>query len=164
MLQSAQSKGESEVAQSCPTLWDPMDCSLPGSSAHGIFQARLLEWVAISSSRGSSRPRDQKPFPPPGDLPDPGIKSNKQNSPMTQKLKLSDWKLKELLGWPKSSFSFLSKNKRHIFYLHQELSFLFFFFLPRTLFNNVFTVLFHYLLPFFSGNFIIPSSQNIVSF
>ena len=105
------------------------------------------------------------PFPPPGDLPDPGIKSNKQNSPMTQKLKLSDWKLKELLGWPKSSFSFLSKNKRHIFYLHQELSFLFFcFFLPRTLFNNVFTVLFHYLLPFFSGNFIIPSSQNVVSF
>ena len=41
-------KSESEVAQSCPTLSDPMDCSLPGSSIHGIFQARVLEWVAIS--------------------------------------------------------------------------------------------------------------------
>ena len=40
----------SEVAQSCPTLCDPMDCSLPGSSIHGIFQARVLEWVAISFS------------------------------------------------------------------------------------------------------------------
>ena len=37
-------KSESEVAQSCPTLCDPMDCSLPGSSAHGIFQAKVLEW------------------------------------------------------------------------------------------------------------------------
>ena len=43
-------KSESEVAQSCPTLSDPMDCSLPGSSVHGIFQARVLEWVAISFS------------------------------------------------------------------------------------------------------------------
>ena len=49
----------SEVAQSCPTLWDPMDCSLPGSSVHGIFQARVLEWVAVTFSRGSSQPRDQ---------------------------------------------------------------------------------------------------------
>ena len=49
----------SEVAQSCPTLCDPMDCSLPGSSVHGIFQAIVLEWIAISFSRGSSRPRDQ---------------------------------------------------------------------------------------------------------
>ena len=40
-------KSDSEVAQSCPTLHDPMDCSLPGSSVHGIFQARVLEWVAI---------------------------------------------------------------------------------------------------------------------
>ena len=39
-------KSESEVAQSCPTLSDPMDCSLPGSSVHGIFQARVLEWDA----------------------------------------------------------------------------------------------------------------------
>ena len=52
-------ESESEVAQSCPTLCDPIDCSLPGSSVHGIFQARVLEWVAISLSRGSSQPRDQ---------------------------------------------------------------------------------------------------------
>ena len=52
-------ESESEVAQSCPTLCDRMDCSLPGFSVHGIFQARVLEWVAISFSR---------------DLPDPGIK------------------------------------------------------------------------------------------
>ena len=43
-------KSESEVAQLCLTLRDPMDCSLPGSSAHGIFQARVLEWVAIAFS------------------------------------------------------------------------------------------------------------------
>ena len=52
-------KSESEVTQSRPTLRVPMDCSLPGSSIHGIFQARILEWVAISFSRGSSQPRDQ---------------------------------------------------------------------------------------------------------
>ena len=50
--------GISSGAQSCLTLCNPMDCSLPGSSIHGIFQARILEWVAISS---------------PGDLPNPGI-------------------------------------------------------------------------------------------
>ena len=49
---------KSEVAQSCPTLCNSMDCSLPGSSVHGIFQARVLEWFAISFSR---------------DLPNPGI-------------------------------------------------------------------------------------------
>ena len=43
-------KSESEVAQSCSTLSDPMDCSLPGSSIHGIFQARVLEWDAIAFS------------------------------------------------------------------------------------------------------------------
>ena len=52
-------ESESEVAQSSPTLCDPMDYSLPGSSVFGIFQARVLEWVAISFSRGSSQPRDQ---------------------------------------------------------------------------------------------------------
>ena len=50
--------GEVLVAQLCLTLFDPMDCSPPGSSVHGIFQARILEWVAI---------------PSPGDLPNPGI-------------------------------------------------------------------------------------------
>ena len=49
------------VSQSCPTLCDRIDCNPPGSSVHGILQARLLEWIAI-------------PFPP-GDLPDPGIKT-----------------------------------------------------------------------------------------
>ena len=47
------------VAQLCPTFCDPMDYSLPGSSVRGILQARILEWVAIPYSRGSSRPRDQ---------------------------------------------------------------------------------------------------------
>ena len=50
-----ESESETEVAQSCPTVCDPMDCSPPGSSVHGIFQARVLEWVAISFSRGSSQ-------------------------------------------------------------------------------------------------------------
>ena len=53
------SESESEVAQSCPTLCDPVDCSLSGSSVHGIFQARVLEWIAISFSRGSSQPRNR---------------------------------------------------------------------------------------------------------
>ena len=48
LLQCMQVESESEVAQSCPTLRDPMDCSLPGSSAYGIFQARVLEWGAIA--------------------------------------------------------------------------------------------------------------------
>ena len=48
------------LAQSCPMLCDPLDCSPPGSSVHEIFQARILEWVAISFSRGSSLPRDRK--------------------------------------------------------------------------------------------------------
>ena len=52
-------ESESEVTQSCLTLCNPVDCSLPGSSIHGILQARILEWVAISFSRGSSRPRDR---------------------------------------------------------------------------------------------------------
>ena len=51
-------ESESEVTQLCPTRWDPVDCSLPGSSVHGILQSRILEWVAISFSR---------------DLPNPGI-------------------------------------------------------------------------------------------
>ena len=50
LLQCMKVKSEREVAQSCPTLRDPMDCSPPGSSAHGIFQARVLEWGAIAFS------------------------------------------------------------------------------------------------------------------
>ena len=50
LLQCIKVKSESEVSQSCPVLSDPMDCSLPGSSIHGIFQARVLEWGAIAFS------------------------------------------------------------------------------------------------------------------
>ena len=64
--------------QSCPTLCDPMDCSPPGSSVHGILQARLLELVAM---------------PPPGDLPKPGIKPVSPAGPALQEdsLRLSHW-------------------------------------------------------------------------
>ena len=66
LLQCMQVKSESEIAQSCPTLHDPMDCSLPGSSIHGIFQARVPEWVVrtlhLSVSSSSSLPL---PFFPP---------------------------------------------------------------------------------------------------
>ena len=56
---SCYARNETAVAHSCLTLCDPTDCSLPGSSVHGILQERILEWVAISSARGSSQPRDQ---------------------------------------------------------------------------------------------------------
>ena len=59
LLQCMKVKSESEVALSCLTLSDHMDWSLPGSSVHGIFQARVLEWGAIAFSRESSQPRDQ---------------------------------------------------------------------------------------------------------
>ena len=52
LLQSKKVKSQSEVTQSCPTLSDPMDCSLPGSSVHGIFQARVLEWAPLPSPTG----------------------------------------------------------------------------------------------------------------
>ena len=55
LLQCIKVKSKSEVAQSCPTLRDPMDCSLPGSSVHGIFQARVLEWGAIAFTKFISR-------------------------------------------------------------------------------------------------------------
>ena len=52
----------SKLLQSCPTLWDLLDGSLPGSSVLGIHQARILDWVAISYFRGSSQPRNQAPL------------------------------------------------------------------------------------------------------
>ena len=58
LLQCMKMKSESEVAQSCPTPSNPMDCSLPGSSVHGISEVRILKWAAISFSRGSSWFRD----------------------------------------------------------------------------------------------------------
>ena len=54
LQKAGESESESEVIQSCPTLCNPMDYSLPGSSLHGILQERVLEWVAISFTRGSS--------------------------------------------------------------------------------------------------------------
>ena len=54
LLQCMKVKSESEVTQSCPTLSDPMDCSPPGSSIHGIFQARVLEWGAIAFSENGA--------------------------------------------------------------------------------------------------------------
>ena len=62
-------KSESEVAQLCPTLSDHMDCRLPGFSAHGIFQARVLEWVAIAFSSKPIRPL-KKPNSPQYDIQD----------------------------------------------------------------------------------------------
>ena len=59
LLQCMKVKSESEVAQSCPTPSDPMDCSPPGSSAHGICQARVLEWGAIEACVKSSLPSDK---------------------------------------------------------------------------------------------------------
>ena len=76
-----------KVAQSRPTLCNPVDCSLPGSSVHGILQARILEWVAIPFSRGSFQPRDRTqvcspalwagslPSEPPGKPKNPGVDS-----------------------------------------------------------------------------------------
>ena len=90
------------VTQSCLILCNPVDCILTGSCVHGIFQARILEWVAISFSRGSSQARDQAwfshigspsmefyrqeywsglPCPPPGDLPDLGMEPTSLMSP-----------------------------------------------------------------------------------
>ena len=63
LLQCRKVKSESEVARSCPTLRDPMDCSLPGSSIHGIFQARVLEWGAIAFSREAAGVPQQRVAP-----------------------------------------------------------------------------------------------------
>ena len=62
-------KSESEVAQSCPTLLDPMDCSLPGPSAQGIFQARVLEWgaIAFSHSEFAAAAKSRQLCPTPSD-------------------------------------------------------------------------------------------------
>ena len=63
LLQCMKVKSESEVTQSCPTLSDPMDCSLPGSSVHGIFQARVLEWGAIAFSEYGPIHQNKIQFP-----------------------------------------------------------------------------------------------------
>jgi len=63
LLQCMKVKSESEVAQLCLTLSDPMDCSLPGSSLHGIFQARVLEWVAMSFSNACMHAKSLQLWP-----------------------------------------------------------------------------------------------------
>ena len=63
LLQYMKVKSESEVAQWCPTLSDPMDCNLPGSSIHEIFQVRVLEWGAIAFSEWHLVPRDTAEHP-----------------------------------------------------------------------------------------------------
>ena len=97
LLQCMKVKSESEVAQSCPTPSDPMDCSLPGSSIHGICQARVLEWVAIAFSVGppfssvlfsrsvvsdSLRPHESQHARPPCPSPAPGVHSD--SPPLSQ--------------------------------------------------------------------------------
>ena len=92
----AESESEIEVSQSRLTLSDPMDCSLPDSAAHGIFQARVLEWGAMLINEYW-----KKPIPSLGDLPDPGIK---QGSPVLQ----ADSLPAELPGKPPDRVSYLS--------------------------------------------------------
>ena len=101
----------SEVAQWCPTLCDPMDCSPPGSSIHGILQARVLEWVAICFSRGSSWPRNRTWV------------SGTVGRCFTVWATREVWvkhKLKVLLAWSKL---FLSTNPRFL-HLYKSLNFL----------------------------------------
>ena len=96
LFQCMNVKSESEVAQSCPTLHDPMDCCLPGSSVHGIFQASVLEWGAIAFSEGgissvqfsrsvmsnSLRPNESQHARPPCPSPTPGVHSD--SCPLSQ--------------------------------------------------------------------------------
>ena len=63
VLYMVKKESESEVAQSCPTLCDPMDCSLSGSSVHGIFQTRVLDWGATAFSRELPHPGIEPGFP-----------------------------------------------------------------------------------------------------
>ena len=83
LLQCMKVKSESEVAQSCLTLCDPMDCSPPGSSVQGIFQARVLEWGAIAfSDQKQEETRKASPIKPPEDLHNPEIKPESPAAPL----------------------------------------------------------------------------------
>ena len=85
-----------QLLQSCPALWDPIDCSLPGSSVHGILQASILEWVSMPSSRGSG-------------IPDPGIKPASLVSPALQAGSLPT----EPPGKPQNMWILMSKLIKH---------------------------------------------------
>ena len=87
------------VAQSCPTLWDPMNCSPPGFSVDGILQSRILEWIAILFSSGSSQPRD-RPRSPADSLP---------------------FELQEVLQLSDSPLFLLLHNKKMLTYLRPHL-------------------------------------------
>ena len=102
LLQCKKVKSEREVAQSCPTLGDPMDCSLPGSSIHGIFQARVLEWVAIAFSKCTIHGKyyhDQN--------------SNDHLKPIKDSKTQSEWSSLSISLKPASQFHFLSQNLPH---------------------------------------------------
>ena len=108
---------EENVAQSCPTLCHPMDCSLPSSSIHGILQARILEWVTIPFSRGSSQPRDwlRSPALQADSSPSepPGKPKNRILMLFTQRLKKTGWGTKASPGQDSSIMRsvFLKKQK-----------------------------------------------------
>ena len=91
LLQCMKMKSEREVTQSCPTLSDPMDCSLPGSSIHGIFQARVLEWGAIAFSESHS------------------VMSNSLRPPGILQARILEW-----VAFPFSRGSSQSRDQTHI--------------------------------------------------
>ena len=88
LLQCMKVKSEREVAQSCPTLSDPMNCSLPGSSVHGIFQARVLEWGAIAFSCNAGDPAS---IPGLGRSPEGGSDNPLQNSCLENTMDRRAW-------------------------------------------------------------------------
>ena len=99
----------SEVAQSCPTLCDSVDCGPPGSSVHGILQGRILEWVTISFSRGSSRPRDWTCIG--GRRFNLWLKSREVTGPYSQSCDFSSthvwiWELDHKEGWAPKNWCF----------------------------------------------------------
>ena len=115
-----------KLLQSCPTLCNPMDCSLPGSSVHGILQAKILEWVAMLSSRGSSQPRDQTHVSYVSCIGrrvlyhkgNPGslyiyilvfVPSSWHRAPTILRI---SWAIGNVLGWQKGSFGFFITSDR----------------------------------------------------
>ena len=99
----------SEVSQSCPTLCDSVDCGPPGSSVHGILQGRILEWVTISFSRGSSRPRDWTCIG--GRRFNLWLKSREVTGPYSQSCDFSSthvwiWELDHKEGWAPKNWCF----------------------------------------------------------
>ena len=107
LLQCMKGKSESEVAQSCPTLRDPMDCSTPGSSIHGIFQARVLEWGAIAFSDDKRKDHKPRNVGGPGDLYNLKRKGNRFSHEGTQPCQTLDFYTSDLQNWKTLNVSFL---------------------------------------------------------